>query len=51
MCASCPWCVGVTTGVFGKEELEAAVVERDRCVVLDGLSDLDAVLRAFHLPR
>lgn len=36
-------------GVFSKEELEASAVDRERCVVLDGLNDLDAVLRAFQL--
>ena len=41
--------LGVTTGVFGKEELEAAAKEKENRVVLDGLNDLDAVLAAFKL--
>ena len=38
-----------TTGVFSKEELEASAVEKEKCVVLDGLNDLEAVLKAFEL--
>ena len=41
--------LGVTTGVFSKEALEASAADREKCVVLDGLHDLDAVLRAFQL--
>mmetsp|Transcript_19490 Transcript_19490/g.31561 ORF Transcript_19490/g.31561 Transcript_19490/m.31561 type:complete len:281 (+) Transcript_19490:49-891(+) len=41
--------LGVTTGIFSKEELEASATEKEKCVVLDGLNDLDAVLKAFQL--
>ena len=41
--------IGVTTGIFSKEELEASATEKEKCVVLDGLNDLDAVLKAFQL--
>lgn len=41
--------LGVTTGVFTREQLEAAVQGGAKCVVLDGLADLPAVLEALEL--
>jgi len=41
--------LGVTTGIFTREALEDSAVDKGRCVVMDGLHDTAAVLRAFQL--